>query len=78
LAHFNPTWLATNSQTLAAGSSAAGGTFAVCNGAVKDPEADEGIAVCEQRLLCHLKMASSTARKPARNPWLAPRGLVES
>ena len=43
----NPTWPATNSQTLAAGSSAAGGTFAVCNGAVKDPEADEGIAVYE-------------------------------
>jgi hypothetical protein len=45
---------------------------------MKDPEADEGIAVCEQRLLCHLEMASSTARRPARNLWLAPRGLVES
>jgi hypothetical protein len=59
--------------------SAAGGTFAVCNGAVEDPKADEGIAVCEQRLLCRrLEMASSTARRRAPNPWLAPRGLVES
>lgn len=54
--------------------SAAGGTFAVCNGAVKDPEADEGIAVCEQRLLCHLEMASCTARRRAP-PTNQPRGL---